>query len=104
MAPLTESEFQATMDNMRPIEEALPLPDGFWAYFDSINGRDSSFEFAAGRIAMAYRNFDDSFHHVLIESEEQPEVFLAMVVRTADQSILGHRELDLPAIYGRRDQ
>jgi hypothetical protein len=101
MPLLSEAEFQRTFANpmTRVAQDEQPLFD-FWPYFDQIPSADfSGHDCASGNVTYVYRNPSGRFDHVLVDSETR-DVFMVLVLDRDMGAVLGHKLLDLPALYG----
>ena len=101
MKRLSESDFQVTfaapMQRLRG--EAAP-PFDFWPYFDAIPPADfEGYDCAAGRVTHVYRHPGGRYEHVLVDSSD-PDVFMVLVLDRQARQVVGHRLLNLPALYG----
>lgn len=100
VARLTEAEFKATMCTpMHAVRAVRELPTGFWDYVDQIAPADFGGRSIRGDVSHAYADPTDRWHHLLIATDED-QVFLAIVLDVANNTVLGHHLLDLPRIYG----
>ena len=98
---LSESDFSATFSypmHRVPLEAEPPFD--FWNYFDSIPaehfcGHDCS----SAEVDYAYTSDCDSYQHVLVNSESK-NVFMVLVLDLRDNSVFGHRLLNLNEEYG----
>jgi hypothetical protein len=101
MPLLSEAEFRHTfaepMTRVSPDEK--PSFD-FWPYFDQIATADfSDHNCSSGNVTYVYRHPSGRFEHVLVDSENR-DVFMVLVLDREKSAVLGHRLLDLPALYG----
>ena len=104
MPLLSEPEFLGTFTApMRQVGGDDEPPFDFWPYVDAIpdgdfEGRDCS----EGAVSLAWRNATGRYEHVLIDSDD-PEVFMVVVLDRESKTVVGHHLLDLPRLYGLRD-
>lgn len=98
---LTEAEFKATMTpEMHNVTEAATDPLDLWPYVESVPASDlQAHSIYDHFVEVVYRSDDDSFDHVLVMTRTK-NVYLAVVVDLAHDSIYGHRLLDLNREYG----
>src|SRR4051812_16765969 len=103
MPRLSEPQFLATARAAmaRAMGEAPPFD--FWPYFDAIPDDDfEGFDCSAGEVTYVYRSPDERFEHVLVNSTDR-DVFMVVVLDRTARTVVGHRLLDLPVLYGLRD-
>jgi hypothetical protein len=104
MALLSEAEFQQTFGQpmTRAAQDEGP-PFDFWPYFDQIPVADfCGHDCSEGRVNCVYRHPSGGLEHVLVESETR-DVFMVLVLDRQSKIVLGHHLLDLPRLYGLRD-
>ena len=71
-----------------------------WPYVAAIPASElGSHQVQSGVVERVYRNGADTFDHVLVATKSA-NVYLAIVVDLAGQSVMGHRVLDLNLEYG----
>jgi hypothetical protein len=101
MALLSEQEFQATFAApMTRVEENRAPPFDFWPYFDQIPAADfAGHDCSSGSVNQVYRHPSGRFEHVLVDSETR-DIFMVLVLDRVRNVVVGHRLLDLPALYG----
>ena len=101
MGLLSEAEFRATFAApMTRLPQDLEPPFDFWPYFDQIPRAEfSGHDCSSGTVTYVYRHPSGRFDHVLVDSKT-PDVFMALVLDREAMVVLGHRLLDLPALYG----
>ncbi len=81
-------------------EEEEP-PFDFWAI-----RRDHTFRrfpwirLLRGQSDWVWRSADSRFEYIMINSRENRDVFMVIVVNRLENSVAGHRLLDLPSQYG----
>jgi hypothetical protein len=104
MPLLSEAEFLATFN--APMRQAGPddePPFDFWEYVEAIPARDfEGRDCSEGSVRTVYRDASGRYEHVLIDSDDR-EVFMVVVLDRESKTVLGHRLLDLPRLYGLRD-
>ena len=98
---LSESEFQATFgSSMQRLSADEAPPFDFWPYFDSIPDEDfEGFDCSAGSVTYVYRDPDGRYEHVHVDSGD-PNVFMVLVLDRRAKTMVGHRLLNLAALYG----
>jgi hypothetical protein len=98
---LTEREFKATMTlKMNDVTETATNVLDIWPYVDSVPDASLEGHSIYDRfVDVVYRSDDDRFDHVLVMTKTK-NVYLAVVVDLVDDSIYGHRLLDLNREYG----
>jgi len=98
---LNEEEFKATMTHkMHNVTESATDVLDVWPYVDSVPSTDLEGHSICDRfVEVVYRNDDYRFDHVLVMTRTK-NVYLAVVVDLAHDSIYGHRVLDLKREYG----
>lgn len=102
---LTDDEFKATMGHpMRAVTEVRALPSAFWDYVDEIPLADFQGT-PEGDLAVehAYADPSERWHHISL-STAKPDIFMVVVLDVEANAVLGHHLLDLPTLYGLRDQ
>jgi hypothetical protein len=101
MAVLSETEFQNTFGApMKRAAQDDEPPFEFWSYFEQIPSADfAGHDCSSGRVTYVYRDPSGRFEHVLVDSEAR-DVFMVLVLDRERHAVLGHRLLDLPALYG----
>ena len=102
MPRLTEAEFQATFSApMQRAGQDEEPPFDFWPYVDAIPYEDFlGYDCSEGVVDWVWRSADGRFEHILINTNENRDVFMVVVVDRAGKCVVGHRLLDLPAEYG----
>ena len=97
---LTQSEFDATFAApMRRLSQETEPPFDFWPYFDTIPSNDFLGHRFSGDVTYVYEHPSGSFQHALVNSEDK-NVFLVIVLNVSSKHVVGHRVLDLCAMYG----
>jgi hypothetical protein len=98
---LTEGEFKATTTpKMHSVTATATDVLDIWPYVDSVPATDLESHSIYDRfVEIVYRSDDDCFDHVLVMTRTK-NVYLAVVVDLARDSICGHRLLDLNREYG----
>ncbi|QEL15126.1 hypothetical protein [Limnoglobus roseus] len=98
---LTDGEFKATMTpKMQNVTETATDVLDIWRYVASVPAADLEGHSVYDRFVEAvYRSDDDRFDHVLVMTMTK-NVLLTVVIDLAQDSIFGHRLLDLNREYG----
>lgn len=101
MRRLSESEFEAMLaEPMRSVDTGEKPPFDFWPYFDAIPVEDfEGHDCSAGSVSRAYRHPEGRYEHVLVDSDAR-DVFMVLVLDRPEKRVVGHRLLNLPAMYG----
>jgi hypothetical protein len=80
-----------------------PIP--FWSYVDSIPKEDfQGYDCSEGSVRWVWRSDDHSFEHICIDTKEDGDVFMVIVLDLARREVAGHRLMDLKREYGLRDK
>ena len=80
-------------------------PFDFWTYFEAIPKEDfDGYDCSAGAVEYVWRSDDGKYEHVLINTKEDKDVFMVVVLDLFGQAVFGHLLVDLKAEYGLRDQ
>ena len=75
-------------------------PFDFWPYFEAIPAADfEGYDCSAGSVTYAWRHPDGRYEHVLINADDR-DVFMVLVLGRHAKRVVGHRLLNLPALYG----
>ena len=100
MAALDEPAFKATFGaKMNRVEGAPPFD--FWPYVELIPESDyKGFDCDEGQVSNVWRSDDGRFEHVLIDTQEDSNVFMVIVLDLQAQHVFGHRLLNLNQEYG----
>lgn len=98
---LTEGEFKETMTHkMHDVTKTATDVLDIWPYVYSVPVADlDGHSICDHCVDVVYRGGNDRFDHVLVMTTKK-NVYLAVVVDLADDSIHGHRLLDLNREYG----
>ena len=79
-----------------------PFP--FWAYVDQIPTEDfKGYDCSEGSVQWVWRSDDRSFEHILIDTKEDKDVFMVIVLDLAKKEVVGHRLMDFKRAYGLRE-
>ena len=102
MNRLDEAAFKTTFGaSMQRVSGDEGIPFDFWPYFDQIPEADfEGFECTEGRVDWVWRTDDGLFEHVLINTREDADVFMVLVLDRQARAVFGHRILNLKNEYG----
>jgi len=85
-----------------PSDGDAPFP--FWDYVDAIPGEDyQGYDCSAGCVSWVWRGDDGRFEHILIDTREDRDVFMVVVLDLSKKEVVGHRLMDFKREYGLRD-
>ncbi len=78
-----------------------PFP--FWSYVDQIPKVDyQGFDCSSGSVQFIWREDGGQFEHILIDTKEDSEVFMIIVLDLQKKQVVGHRLMDFNREYGLR--
>ena len=102
MNRLDETAFKATFrEPMQRVGDDDEPPFDYWPYFEQIPEADfEGFDCTEGQVDWAWRTPDGCFEHVLINTREDADVFMVLVLDRQDRAVFGHRLLNLKKDYG----
>ena len=104
MPLLDESEFRKTFGTkmVRVLADGnAPFP--FWSYFDLIPQDDfQGYDCSEGSVQWVWREEGGRFEHILIDSKEDKDVFMAVILDLSKEEVFGHRLMDFKHEYGLR--
>ena len=70
-----------------------PLP--FWDYVDQIPKSDfASYDCSDGSVQWIWRSEDRRFEHICIDTKEDKDVFMVIVLDLTKKEVAGHRLMD----------
>jgi hypothetical protein len=98
MPLLDEKTFLALVGTglSRELKEAVEAPPDFWSYFDHIPKKDfGGFDCSDGQIRWAFRTSDGIHDLVHVDTKEDKDAFMVLVVHLQTKTVVGHRLLDL---------
>ena len=106
MPLLDEGAYQKTFgEKMRRVESDGDAPFPFWAYVDQIPTDDfQGYDCSEGSVQWVWRGDDGRFEHILIDSKQDKDVFMVVVLDLAKREVVGHRLTDFKREYGSRDR
>ena len=98
---LTEGDFRATMTpKMHNVTKTATHVLDIWPYVNAVPASDlEGHSIYDDFVDVVFRSDDNRFDHVLVMTKTK-NVYLAVVVDLAHESIYGHRLLDLNREYG----
>lgn len=98
---LSEDEFKATMTpKMHNVTENPTAVLDIWPYVQSVPATDlEGHSIYDTFVEVVFRSDDDNFEHVLVMTKSK-NVYLAVIVDLAHDTIYGHRLLNLNREYG----
>ena len=99
MQALTEVEYLATMDEPRPVDLSQGAPFDFWPYVDSLPPRSDGYVVEREEVSASFIMRSGRWQHVLLATDKL-NVFVVLVLDLQEQVVLGHRLLNLNALYG----
>ena len=100
MTKLDEKGFAVTLTSGMTRAQANP-PFDFWRYVDEIPSADfNGYDCSEGIVSNVWRTNDNHFEHVLIDTKEDRNVFMVLVLDLRRQEVRGHRLLNLNDEYG----
>lgn len=104
MSLMDEVTFRSTFgQKMQRVAASGDAPFPFWSYADTIPKEDfQGYDCSEGSVQWVWRGDDGRFEHVLIDTKEDPDVFMAVVLDLQKRQVAGHRLLDLKHEYGLR--
>ena len=105
MPLLDEDAFRKTFgEKMLRVRSDGDAPFPFWDYVDQIPTQDfQGYDCSEGSVQWVWRSNDGRFEHILIDSKEDKDVFMAVVLDLAKEEVVGHRLMDFKREYGRRE-
>ena len=79
-----------------------PFP--FWSYVDQIPKEDfRGYDCSEGSVQWVWRSDDARFEHILIDTKEDKDVFMVIVLDVTNREVVGHRLMDFKREYGLRE-
>jgi hypothetical protein len=101
MALISEDQWDSLFEEpIRQLGAEDEPPFDFWPYVEAIPPEDfQGYDCSEGRVDYAYRHPAGRLEHVLINSDNK-DVFMVIVLDPANKTVIGHRLLDLPDLYG----
>ena len=83
------------------VEKNAPFP--FWPYFDQIPKEDfQGYDCSEGNVRYVWRGDDQRFEHICIDTKEDEDVFMVIVLDLSRKEVAGHHLIDLKSEYGLR--
>src|SRR4051812_48338742 len=101
MKHLTDQEFRETFASpMHRVALDSAPPVAFWPYFDAIPLDHFAGHACSGQtVRHAWIDSTGRFQHVLVDAADK-DVFMVIVLNLREQSVFGHRLLNLKHEYG----
>jgi len=105
MPLLDEHAYRETFgEKMLRVRSDGDAPFPFWAYVDQIPTEDfQGYDCSEGSVQWVWRSNDGRFEHILIDSKEDKDVFMVVVLDLAKKEVVGHRLMDFKREYGTRE-
>lgn len=99
---LNDATFKETFgDRMERILSITEPPFDFWPYFEAIPDEDFEHQDCSeGIVDWVWRSEDGRFEHVLVNSSDDEEAFMVIVIDRTANSVFGHHFLNLKNEYG----
>ncbi|MDD5260338.1 MAG: hypothetical protein PHD76_00675 [Methylacidiphilales bacterium] len=105
MSLLNEIDYRRTfLEPMIRIEGGENPSFDFWPYVEGIPKEDyGGYDCSDGSVNFVWRSSDARYEHVLINTKEDKDVFMVIILDRSKKTVVGHRLLDLKMEYGLRD-
>jgi hypothetical protein len=105
MPLLDENVYRTTFGvKMLRIRADGNAPFPFWDYVERIPCEDfRGYDCTAGSVQWIWRSDDGRFEHVLIDSREDTDVFMVVVLDLVKKEVVGHRLMDFKHEYRLRE-
>jgi hypothetical protein len=88
---------------MQRVAASGDVPFPFWSYVDAIPQEDyQGYDCSDGSVQWVWRDENDRFEHILIDTKEDRDVFMVVVLDLQKKHVVGHRLMDFKREYGRR--
>ncbi|MEP4076219.1 hypothetical protein [Haloferula sp.] len=103
MKKLDEAAFRKTCGSSGMIRVKINEgpPFDFWPYVEAIPEEDfDGYDCGEGRVEWVWRSEDARFEHILINTVDDVNVFMGVVLDRIHSVVVGHRLLDLNTEYG----
>ena len=79
-------------------------PFSFWSYVDQIPKEDfRGYDCSEGRVQWVWRSEECRVEHICIDTKEDKDVFMVIVLDLAKKEVVGHRLMDFKHEYGMRE-
>ena len=86
----------------RDADGNAPFP--FWSYFDQIPQDDfRGYDCSDGSVQYVWRDDEGRFEHVLVDTKNDKDVFMTIVLDLINKQVIGHRLMDFKGEYGLRE-
>jgi hypothetical protein len=105
MPLLDENAYRTTFGaKMLRIRADGNAPFPFWDYVERIPSEDfRGYDCSEGSVQWIWRSDDGRFEHVLIDTNEDKDVFMVVVLDLVKKEVVGHRLMDFKHEYGLRE-
>jgi hypothetical protein len=102
MSRLDDASFKGTFeDRMERIVSWTEPPFDFWPYFESIPNEDfEHHDCSEGIVDWVWRSEDGRFEHILVNTREDEDAFMVIVLDREANSVFGHHFINLKNEYG----
>ena len=102
MPLLDENDYRKTFGTkMVRVSADGNAPFPFWSYVDQIpKGDFRGYDCSEGSVRWVWREEDGRFEHILVDSKEDEDVFMAVVLDLLNKEVVGHRLMDFKHEYG----
>lgn len=89
---------------MRRVDAGGNAPFPFWSYVDQIPQEDfQGYDCSEGSVQWVWRGDDQRFAHLCIDTKQDKDVFMVIVLDLAQKKVAGHRLMDFKREYGLRE-
>jgi hypothetical protein len=100
MPLLSRDEYLGTMkEHPTRLEDGTTYPLDFWRYVDAIPAAELDGYDFSDRVVYAWDMGGATWQHLLIASDDEPHVYLVIVLDLKTLSVVGHHLLDLSLRY-----
>ena len=100
MPLLSRDEYLGTMkEHPTRLEDGTTYPVDFWRYVDAIPAAELGGYDFSDRVVYAWDMGGATWQHLLIACDDEPHVYLVIVLDLKTLSVVGHHLLDLSLRY-----
>ena len=105
MPLLDESEYRMTFGaKMLRVRADGDASFPFWDYVERIPSEHfRGYDCSEGSVQWIWRSEDWRFEHVLIDTKEDKDVFMVVILDLVKRAVVGHRLMDFKHEYGLRE-
>jgi hypothetical protein len=105
MSLLDEAAYRKTFGKkMLRVSAKGNAPFPFWNYVEQIPKEDfKGFDCSEGSLRWIWREEGGRFEHILIDTKEDTDVFMVVILDIINGEVFGHRLMDFKREYGLRD-